>query len=100
MAPAPLSRRELPPHRSPRLQDALWLLAARLTHPPFVGSHLRLTKHRNGGCRGRLRRYLESLRERRVAPQLTPLGIQRRRRPQPPPFLFSTSSRALEALTK
>jgi hypothetical protein len=48
----PPSRHELPPHRSPRLWDAHWLLPARLTYPPFVGSRRRLTKPPKRGMPG------------------------------------------------
>jgi hypothetical protein len=87
IAPAP------PEPRAPAASKPAPLGRTLAAHRPLDPSPVRwftavLDKPRNGGCRRRLSRYLESLRERRVEPQLTPLGLRRRRRPQPPPFLF------------
>ena len=88
MAPAPRENT-----RAPAASEPACLAHTLAPYRPFDPSPIRwftlaLDKPRNGGCRSRLGRYLESLRERRVEPQPTPLGYRRRRRPQPPPLLF------------
>ena len=71
---APPEETRAPAASEPASLGRTLAITARLTHPPFVGSRPRLTNPRNGGCQDRLGRYLESLRERRVGPQPTPLG--------------------------
>src|SRR5215203_2592115 len=101
MAPSPLVEAPAPAASEPASLNTLWGGRGRLTYPPSDGSRPRLTNPCVGGWQCfHGEQSSESRRNGVRSRNSLHSDVERRRRPQPPPFPFSTLISALCACRK